>query len=291
VPGRLFRDITADFLADRRAYTVDPRTMRSQMRVLTAAFGDLKPAEIDTRAVMAWFGARLDAGVSRATLNRNRSALSVVLDWAIREGLRQGPNPVRATRPFREGIGRTRYLTPDELARLTLAAAPHLKLAITIMVHTGARRGELLKLRWKDIDLSVGLVTFRRETTKGWTTRHVPVSPGLAASLRAQPRRQPDEAVIQYEGRPLKSLRTAFEHARAKAGLGRDVVLHSIRHTCASFYRQRGGDLTDLQEILGHSDIELTRRYAHLSPEQIRDRARFLGPPPAKRREDEEQGS
>ena len=290
MPSKAFKDAALDFLSQHRINTIDPRTMRSQVRVLTAAFGDLEIGAIDARAIQAWIGARLDAGVSRATLNRNRSALSTILEWAIREGLRPGPNPVRATRPFREGVGRTRYLSTDELARLMLAAAPHLKLAITIAIHTGARRGELLKLRWEDIDPAVGFVTFRRETTKGQTTRHVPISAGLAAYLRGQLRGRPEEAVIRYEGRPVRSLRTAFDHARTKAGLGPDVVFHSLRHTAASFFRQRGGDLTDLQEILGHSDIELTRRYAHLSPEHIRARARFLGPPPRQEKPKPDEG-
>jgi integrase len=276
---RLFAAVAEDFLAHRRIYTDNPRTLRSQMRVLGVAFDALPLAQITPAAVERWMATRLDAGVSRATLNRNRAALSVLFEWAIRAGHHQGVNPVKGLRPFREGPGRTRYLTGDEAARLMLAAAAHLKPVLALALYTGGRLGEVLALRWADVDLQAGVVTYRKETTKARRTRSVPISGALRAVLTGLRRGRPDQPVCHWQEAPLRSVRTAFETARKKAGLGRDVTFHTCRHSFSAWAVQNGLDLYRLQTFLGHSDISLTQRYAHLSREYLEDGVRFIGPP------------
>lgn len=285
VSSKAFSEVAAEYLAQHRLRSDDTRTMQSQVRVLTAAFGAVPVQDVTSRAIERWMATRLDQGASRATLNRNRAALSVIFEWAIREGEHPGPNPIRAIRPFREGVGRTRYLTPEEAARLLMAASPHLKTVLMLALHTGGRLGELLRLTWADVDLTAGVVTFRKETTKARRTRHVPMSDDLRAFLACRQGR-PDEPVCSYAGHPLKFVTSSFHSACRKAGLGPDVVFHSTRHAAASFFVQRGGSIYDLQNILGHSAIRLTERYAHLSPEHLRSCAKFLGPP-RRRLEDE----
>lgn len=275
----LFAAATAEFLIRRRIYIRDPRTLKSQFRVLGLAFGPIVLSSIDSSMIEAWMARRLDQGTSRSTLNRNRAALSVLFEWAIAEGLRPGPNPVRSIPPFREGPGRTRYLTPDEAQRLWLAAAAHLKPIIQIALHTGGRLSEILALRWGDLDLDGRLVTYRREVTKGGKTRHVPINDSLAASLAALRRGRPDQFLCHWGEEPIRSVKTAFSTARRKAGLGPDVTFHTLRHTFASWAIQNGLDLGRLQKYLGHSDVSLTQRYSHLSREFLADGARFIGPP------------
>lgn len=284
--GRTFGEIAADYLSRNALYSENPRSMATQVSVLAPAFGHLRLDEITVKVIEVWMAGRLRAGRSKSTLNQNRSALSVIFEWARREGEWTGPNPARAIKVFKVGPGRTRYLTPDEAARLVMAAAPHLKVLLMLALHTGGRRGELLALTWHDVDIEAGVITFRRETTKSRKTRHVPMSADLIAFLR--PLWKPDGPVCTFEGRPLKRARKAFESARRRAGLGKDVVLHTTRHSAASFFVQRGGSIYDLQKILGHCDIKLTERYAHLSPEHIQRCARFLGPPRAGKKETEE---
>ena len=77
----------------------------------------------------------------------------------------------------------------------------------------------------------------------------------------------------------MKSVRTGFLTARKAAELGKDVTFHTLRHTFASWYMMNGGDLYRLQKYLGHSTIKLTERYAHLSPDHLRDGAEFIGAP------------
>lgn len=290
MPGRLFREIATEFLEHYLLYSQDLRTMPFQIRVLERHFGDLGLAAIGPSEIEHFMAARLAEGVTRATINRQRAALSVVLEWAIGRGYREGPNPVRSVKKFREGQGRTRYLTADEAARLTLAAAPHLKPLVTAALYTGGRLGELLALRWGDVDFDGGVVTFRRETAKAKKTRTVPMAPGLRQALAGMRRGRPDSEVFVYAERPLRSVKTSFGRATAKAGLGRDVTFHVLRHTFASWYIQNGGDVYRLRTYLGHHSVNLTMRYAHLSREHLEDGARFIGPPGVRRSAIEDDG-
>lgn len=284
MPDVLFKEAVERFLAHHRIYSTDPRTLRSQFNVLGRTFDALPLASVDTPAIEAWMAARLDAGISRATLNRNRAALSVMFEWAVRSGLHANRNPIRGIRPFREGVGRTRYLTPDEAARLRLAAAPHLKPVIAIALDTGGRLSEVLRLRWGDVDLERRVVTYRKETTKAKRTRHVPICDGLHALLSSLRSGRPDQTVCHWQDAPLRCVRTAFETAKRKAGLGSDVWFSTLRHTFSSWAIQNGLDLNRLQKYLGHSDLSLTQRYAHLSDDYLRDGIRFIGPPDEARR-------
>ncbi|MCZ6696139.1 MAG: site-specific integrase, partial [Acidobacteria bacterium] len=82
-----------------------------------------------------------------------------------------------------------------------------------------------------------------------------------------------------FNGQPMKRLTTAFDRARRRAGLGEDVTFHTLRHTFASWFMMNGGDLYRLQRYMGHSTITLTQRYAHLSPDYMREGVEHFGPP------------
>jgi integrase len=276
----LFEDAAREFLAHHRIYTDGPDTIEYKFRVLRRHFDGHPLQEIDAHAIEVFMGARLEAGIARATLNRLRAALSVFFTWAIACGYATGPNPVRAVRKFRESAGRTRYLSAQEADRLLLAAAPHLKPIVLTALHTGGRLSEILALRWADIDLDAGVVTFRRETTKSRRTRSVPMSADLRLGLAGLRRGRPDQHVFVWNEAPLRSVRTAFAHACRQAHI-EGVTFHTLRHTFSSWATMAGLDLRRLQKYLGHSTIALTERYSHLSPEYLKDGARFFGPPRA----------
>jgi len=115
----------------------------------------------------------------------------------------------------------------------------------------------------------------------------VPIHPTLDATLRALRSQQKvrsitgDELVFTWGGRQIKCIRTAFERARHAAGIGKDLVFHSLRRCYATWARTNGCDLGRLQEYLGHCDGKLTRRYSHASEQYLLDGARFFGPPAA----------
>ena len=276
-----FRDLIPEFLAHQGLYSDDRRTTASNLRILARTLGDLPLRSIHLAQIEDFVAARIGAGVGRSTLNRQRATLSRFFSWAIGRGLHPGPNPVHELRKFRESPGRTRYLTTEEAGKLHMAAAHHLKPILVAALCTGGRLGELLALRWRDVDLEAGLVTFRKETTKSRKERWVPVSQDLAECLRSLRRGIPEDRIFSFRGEGLKSVRTAFARARKKAGL-QDVHFHDLRHTFASWYMQNGGDLYRLQKYLGHASIAMTQRYAHTSESFLRDGVQYIGPPKSK---------
>jgi integrase len=277
--SKRFEELTDEFLTYLRTYTRDRRTMPSNVRILKRALGGRRIDEIGAKEIHEFIAGRLGSGLGKPTINRNRSALSRFFTWAIEQGYHPGPNPVRLVRKFRESPGRMRYLTNEEYSKLLLVSAHHLKPIILAAVHTGGRLGEILGLTWGDIDLEHGILYFRADKTKSGKERQIPMTEDLKECLRSLRPGQQHDLVFEYNGRPLKAVRTAFESARLKAGLGNDVVFHSLRHTFASWYMQNGGDLYRLQKYLGHSTSSMTQRYAHLSPEFILAGVQFFGAP------------
>jgi integrase len=133
---------------------------------------------------------------------------------------------------------------------------------VTVAIETGLRRGELLGLTWDRVDLSRGVI--RLEVTKSGRRREVPMRQAVYDALAARPEPR--------EGRVFRTLsvRTAFENAVDEAKLD-DFHFHDCRHHFASWFVMRGGSLPALQKLLGHADLKMTLRYAHLAPHYLRD--------------------
>jgi integrase len=282
-PKRL-DDVAQEFLVYQREHTEDPESTVSNLRIISRHLGRRLLTEIGPREVEAMIAARLQDGIAKSTINRQSATLSKLFSWSIERGYHPGPNPMEQVKRFQETRGQIRYLTPDEAGQLILAAANHLKPIIVAALHTGGRLNEVLSLEWQDVDFAGGLVTFRRSTLKGRRDRQVPLTAELAATLRALQPHGPQEwrprmRVFEYKRRGLVTVREAFTTARRKAGLGRDVVFPTLRHTYAAWFVLNGGDLFHLQQYLGHANIALIDRYSHLSPHTSRSGVEFIGPP------------
>ena len=154
-----------------------------------------------------------------------------------------------------------------------------LKHMIRVGVCTGLRRGELCRLRWRDVDLGQRLLTVRSRSgggkTKSGNERQLPLrGDALDVLRRLHEERQPDggEHVFRdREGRNIKpnraSKRFKFFVRKAKLPERERLRLHSLRHTAGSWLAMRGVPMRVIQAILGHSTVQVTERYSHLQPE------------------------
>ena len=165
----------------------------------------------------------------------------------------------------KEPQGRLRWLTQEEITRLLDACGKsrnkELRAAVVIALNTGLRLGELLGLNWIYVDLSRGVI--RLEITKSGRRREVPLNGDSYQALVS--------LTPKAEGRVFQTrfIKTAYNNAVAIAKLD-DVNFHTLRHTFASWAVMRGVSLKELQELLGHSSLAMTMRYAHLAPEHLR---------------------
>jgi integrase len=147
---------------------------------------------------------------------------------------------------------------------------PYLYTIVVLALATGARRGELLGLRWPDVDMKRGTLTFHE--TKNGERRAVPLT-GQALTLlhqHAKVRRLDTTLVFPNSsgGRPL-GIREAFEGAVERADIT-DFRFHDLRHTAASYLAMSGASLAEIAEVLGHKTLAMVKRYAHLSEAHTR---------------------
>jgi len=188
-------------------------------------------------------------------------------DWgmASEETLKQ----VRKVKKKVEENTRLRFLTVEECQTLIDCCTPHLKPIVTVALHTGMRRGEILNLKWEQVDVKHGF--FLLEITKNAERREIPIDNTLTMMFNSMPRGL--ESVYVFTdprtGEPYKSVQTSFETALKRAEI-RDFRFHDLRHTFASHLVMAGVDLTSIRELLGHKSLAMTIRYAHLAPRHKR---------------------
>lgn len=240
------------------------RHVEAILRELTAEFGTRRLSELTSREVEAYRSARLRR-LKPATLNRHvavlRRLFNLAIDWGVAE-----QNPCARVRSLQERNARERWLTHDEARRLVEVAAPHLKPAILLALNTGARKAELLSLRWADVNMATKTIAFTQ--TKSGRRRDVAMNPVVVDTLRSIKRQ--GEFVLMRDGCPLGDFKTAFHAACRRAGIEPGFRWHDLRHTHAAHSVMAGTDLPTLQRRLGHASIAMTSRYSHLSSEHER---------------------
>lgn len=205
--------------------------------------------------------------------NRVLALLSRMFSLAIRWEMRRD-NPCEGLERNHEDK-RRRYLSTDELARLTIALA-QLKDqqgadVIRLLLLTGARRGEVLACRWDQIDISSGTWSKPGATTKQRTAHHVPLS-GAARQLLAklEDKRSPNaEWVFPVLGTHRSDVQPAWRAVCKSAGIV-GARLHDLRHTYASVLASEGLSLPIIGALLGHTTPATTARYAHLFNDPLR---------------------
>jgi len=239
------------------------RTERNRVLAWAREFGNRPLGQITREEIEAWRRERMTTS-RPATINRDLSRLRRMFSLAVEWGLLE-ESPMQGIKFLRENNARTRYLSLEECQRLIASCmAPHIRAMVSVALHSGMRLGEILNLRWYDLDFSSGFILVR--DSKNGESRHVPMDATLFALFRAYPHRLGTDLVFSSPaGGHIVDVRTGFLNSCKRAGLI-DLHFHDLRHTFASQFVMSGGDLYILKEILGHKSITMTQRYAHLSP-------------------------
>jgi len=219
--------------------------------------------------------------------NRALGLLRAMLGWAEEWGLlERGGNPATSVRRFRE-TKRQRFLSRDELARLATAIddseserliSPHVAGAIRLLIVTGARSGEIVGMRWSDIDWDRRLLVLREHKTDNNGIKALPLNAIALDILREIPRDPENPYVITglRQNAPLVNLQKPWRRIRKRAGLD-DVRIHDLRHSFASFGVTSGASLPVIGGLLGHRSMSATSTYAHLSQDPLRDASEKVG--------------
>jgi integrase len=255
---------TADLLKRFKAYQkahLRPTTfvrLDGILNTLKAALPTLAK-EITRRTVADYILERSET-VSAGTVAKEfatlRHALQLAVEWELLT-----VNPAQGAKLPKQSEGRTRYLSPTEFKAALEAAPDWMRGPMALAAFTGMRRGEILGLCWKDVDLD-GQRVYLTETKNG-TLRVLTLNQLAVQVLQSLPVGEPAQLVFPEVNAAHLSVYTR----RVFASVGiEDASFHSLRHTAASWLVMEGVDLYAVGRILGHKTPRMTQRYAHLSP-------------------------
>lgn len=206
---------------------------------------------------------------STSTVVRYLASLSVMYSTAVDEWGWAESNPVQSIRRPPEPQGRVRFLNDDERTRFLKACedidADMLYPAVILALSTGARQGELLTLKWSQVDFEREVI--RLEVTKNKERRALPLV-GYAHSVmksRFQRRRKDTDLVFpRSDGKAPLDIKKRWARAISVARL-ENFRFHDLRHCAASYLAMNGATLAEIAEVLGHKTLQMVKRYAHLS--------------------------
>ncbi len=262
--------------------------------------------DINLWVIEKWRSEELKRGKAKTTINRDVTTLKACLSKAVAWEL-LAANPLQKVTPLRtEGSSRARYLTAEEESALRnalierdqrlrenrisgnawrrarhqaalpnlsrVAFADYLQPMVLLTFNTGLRRGEVLQLRWADVDLLQRKLIVRGDNAKSGKTRHIPLNNEALTTLQQwrSDSRSTEWVFAGHHGEPMQAVKTSWKSVLRSAAII-DFRWHDLRHHFASRLVMNGVDLNTVRELLGHSDLTMTLRYAHLSPEHKAD--------------------
>ena len=237
--------------------------------------GDLKLFEL-SRASIVEIRDELAKEKAHGTVNRYLALLSHACAVAEREWEWMDSNPLRKVSRLEEPRGRVRFLSDAEKDSLLDAAKssshPHLYAIVLIALTTGARKGEILGLRWKDVYLDSNRAVLH--DTKNKDRRTLTLVPLVVDELRRfqKVRRIDDDLIFtntKFGEANSSYFEKAWRRARNVAKL-KDFRFHDLRHSCASNLAMNGATLAEIAAVLGHKTLAMVKRYSHLSDEHVR---------------------
>jgi integrase len=232
----------------------------NSLRNLTPFFGHRYLHEISPMLIEKYKNERRSA-VSNASVNRELSCLRAMFNRAI-DWEMATDNPVRKVKFLKEDSGRLRYLEKEEIKQLLDVCNPMLKAIVTVAINTGMRKGELQKLKWRNVDIERNLICL--EETKNGERRYCPMNVTLKKVFMSIPKHEESPYIFCNNKGQSYNFRQAFETALKKAGII-GFRFHDLRHTFASHLVMSGVDLNTVRELLGHKSLVMTLRYSHLS--------------------------
>lgn len=218
---------------------------------------------------------------AQVTVNRELATLSSIFSLAVDYGCCES-NPVLKVRKFRTYSRRERVLTEDEEIILMNALQEHyakLRPAIVLGLYTGMRRGEILNLKWSNVDFEKNEITLQSGTTKSGKARTLPMN-DLVTQALLEWREVCDNKEKLFSGRGYtvdNFTRLTCELCEALGLHG--VTMHTLRHTFASRLAMKNVNLAIIRDLLGHSTFKMTDRYTHVSTETMHEAVKGLETP------------
>ena len=263
--------------------------------------------ELQVSEFEEWRTKRKNEGAKSATINRLMTALKAAINWGVEHNIiESNPLSRIKPLQERDSKEVVRYLTPDERARLLSALdkreariraerkshnkwladrnketlppitkrfVDYLKPLVLLAMNSGIRRGSLLSLKWGDINLESKIITLQAAITKAGKIQRLPMNQTFINTITSWKKQSVDTAPSALvfpstvnKGEQMTDIKSAWETVLKTAEI-KNFRFHDLRHDFASQLVMKGVDLNVVRELLGHTDMKMTLRYAHLAPE------------------------
>ena len=232
------------------------------LKKLSGEFGAEKLRSIRPRQIQGYLmRRRKEDGITEATTNRYLATLKVMFGTAkLWDYLDESPTD--GIKMLKEQNKIPHELSEDELGRLIEHCAGLVRAVVIVAVDTGLRRSELQRLRWDDVDFEHRMLTVKQSKNRKY--RVIPMTERVVQLLSQRRNDRGDEEHVL----PFTDVGRSLKTAAKRAGIGH-VHLHCLRHSFASILRDRGVPIDRIMELLGHSSLSMSLRYAHARPQQL----------------------
>ena len=225
----------------------------------TEYFQDKSLAEIVSMDIEKYKAMRLEDKASLAYINRELACLKCIFNKAIQWKKFYRSNPMKDVKLFKENNQRVRYLGQTEMFSLLDECKDELKSIVMVAANTGMRRGEIMALKWDDIDLYADNIYIRK--SKSGDSRIVPMNRAVKEVFSSLHLKKQADNEYLFKRWHREGFEMAVERAEIK-----NFRFHDLRHHFASHAAMAGMDMNTLRELLGHRTLAMTQRYSHLSP-------------------------
>lgn len=273
--GSTVRDLWESYRLDKAGRSV-ATTMKFTWKALEPHFGAVEGEAVSIAHCRSYTAARRKAGRKEGSIHTELGHLRSVLVWAWKQRLiAHAPHIERPPKPDpKEG-----YLTRPEVTSLMDAAnSPHVRLAIQLMLSTGARSGAALQLTWDRVDFERRMIRLTNPFDKQHRKRRatVPVNDTLLNALKEAKEGALTPYVIEWAGGPVKAVKKGIKTAGGKIGRP-DASPHMLRHSAAVWLVEDGHSFEEVAQFLGHSNTAMVYRvYGRYSPDYLRKLAASL---------------
>lgn len=206
-----------------------------------------------------------------------KASFSLAMRWKL-----ISENPFKSISFIKVPEQQPTYIRKEDFGKLILAIPDQwFKEVVTFAVLTGMRRGEIINLRWSDVDFDQRLLRVQNSdtfTTKTGKRRSVPMNETVFRLLWTMSLAPKGEYVFMYQGFKMRPdlVTHKFRHCLRKSGLDKKIHFHSLRHTFATWLVQGSVSIYEVQKLLGHSSITVTQVYSHLVSSELHDAVRKL---------------
>ena len=268
-----FEDFSEEYLELHSKHKKSYYTDTKIVGLLKRLFGGKYLYEISSLDIERFKSQRAKE-VSPATVNRALAVLKSMFNRAILWGKAEH-NPCKGVKLFKENNQRLRFLEREEVDKLLSNCCEHLRPIVIVALHTGMRKGEILGLKWRDIDIKRNMIYLA--DTKNGEKREVPMNDIVQKTIIGVLKHPESQYIFcNNDGQPYGDIKKSFLTAVNKSGII-NFHFHDLRHTFASQLVMAGVDLNTVRELLGHKSLEMTLRYSHLSPDHKKRAVDVLG--------------